>query len=75
MLVCKYDLEFLSEILSERIRNRVLPPEPPLRGICCQIINAKAGFFGQNPFSHYIRYEYKLRKRGGNTRTAVICLT
>ena len=44
MLVCKYDLEFLSEILSERIRNRVLPPEPPLRGIRRQIINAKAGF-------------------------------
>ena len=50
MLVCKYDLEFLSEILSERIRNRILPPEPPLRGIRRQIINAKAGFSDKTRF-------------------------
>ncbi len=50
MLVCKYDLEFLSEILSERIRNRVLPPDPPLRGIRRQIINAKAGFSDKTRF-------------------------
>lgn len=72
MLVCKYDLEFLSEILSERIRNRVLPPDPPPRGIRCQIINAKAGFFGQNPFSQCMLYKIR---RGRNTRTAVVCLT
>ena len=50
MLVCKYDLEFLSEILSERIRNRVLPPDPPPRGIRRQIINAKAGFSDKTRF-------------------------
>lgn len=57
MLVCKYDLEFLSEILSERIRNRILPPEPPLRGIRRQIINAKAGFSDKTRFRSacYIR--------------------
>ena len=50
MLVCKYDREFLSEILSERIRNRILPPDPPPCGIRRQIINAKAGFSDKTRF-------------------------
>ncbi len=62
MLVCKYDLEFLSEILSEHIRNRILPPDPPLRGIRRQIINAKTGFSDKPRFR--IAYDMSMNSGG-----------